>query len=402
MGNRICLSTKGIVLVGLILFCLNPVAITFLVFLYFITSRITHRSFLYLSSFIFAAYISCINATKVPDNDLEMYLDYYKAVNYTDFFTYITFLSQGEAIKEPLFSVLNYILYWIIGSNTKVYIFCISFISYGLLAYSLIKLAFKLELSYKVIIFCICIMMFTPYLFIMSAHLVRQILATSLLFYLLVDTSFYNNKKWWLVIAMVLIHTTTLFFVVFLFLPILKDRLVGKRLYCVILCFCLLSLYQVLSSYLYVVFENIPIVGYILKRTSQNTTFELSSLSMLQLIVSFCIVFIPFYYYYFYDKLSSKPSGGYLFVYIFIFLFLFIILNLHQLELSVRFNFFIWFLLPFSSTFFFKMIRVSNVQMGVMSILLILFFTYYISHGTWVYEKVNYSIIAPISSYFNL
>lgn len=48
------------------------------------------------------------------------------------------------------------------------------------------------------------------------------------------------------------------------------------------------------------------------------------------------------------------------------------------------------------------MIRVSNVQMGVMSILLILFFTYYISHGTWVYEKVNYSIIAPISSYFNL
>ena len=107
MGNRICLSTKGIVLVGLILFCLNPVAITFLVFLYFITSRITHRSFLYLSSFIFAAYISCINATKVPDNDLEMYLDYYKAVNYTDFFTYITFLSQGEAIKEPLFSVLN-------------------------------------------------------------------------------------------------------------------------------------------------------------------------------------------------------------------------------------------------------------------------------------------------------
>ena len=270
MGNRICLSTKGIVLVGLILFCLNPVAITFLVFLYFITSRITHRSFLYLSSFIFAAYISCINATKVPDNDLEMYLDYYKAVNYTDFFTYITFLSQGEAIKEPLFSVLNYILYWIIGSNTKVYIFCISFISYGLLAYSLIKLAFKLELSYKVIIFCICIMMFTPYLFIMSAHLVRQILATSLLFYLLVDTSFYNNKKWWLVIAMVLIHTTTLFFVVFLFLPILKDRLVGKRLYCVILCFCLLSLYQVLSSYLYVVFENIPIVGYILKRTSQN------------------------------------------------------------------------------------------------------------------------------------
>lgn len=77
-------------------------------------------------------------------------------------------------------------------------------------------------------------------------------------------------------------------------------------------------------------------------------------------------------------------------------------MNLHQLELSVRFNFFIWFLLPFSSTFFFKMIRVSNVQMGVMSILLILFFTYYISHGTWVYEKVNYSIIAPISSYFNL
>lgn len=75
MGNRICLSTKGIVLVGLILFCLNPVAITFLVFLYFITSRITHRSFLYLSSFVFAAYISCINATKVPDNDLEMNLN---------------------------------------------------------------------------------------------------------------------------------------------------------------------------------------------------------------------------------------------------------------------------------------------------------------------------------------
>jgi len=129
--------------------------------------------------------------------------------------------------------------------HPKVYIFCISFISYGLLAYSLIKLAFKLELSYKVIIFCICIMMFTPYLFIMSAHLVRQILATSLLFYLLVDTSFYNNKKWWLVIAMVLIHTTTLFFVVFLFLPILKDRLVGKRLYCVIyvfvFCLCIKS-----------------------------------------------------------------------------------------------------------------------------------------------------------------
>lgn len=141
------------------------------------------------------------------------------------------------------------------------------------------------------------------------------------------------------------------FFVVFLFLPILKDRLVGKRLYCVILCFCLLSLYQVLSSYLYVVFENIPIVGYILKRTSQNTTFELSSLSMLQLIVSFCIVFIPFYYYYFYDKLSSKPSGGYLFVHIFIFLFLFIILNLHQLELSVRFNFLFGFFYHFQAHF---------------------------------------------------
>lgn len=200
---------------------------------------------------------------------------------------------------------------------------------------------------------------------------------------------------------MVLIHTTTLFFVVFLFLPILKDRLVGKRLYCVILCFCLLSLYQVLSSYLYVVFENIPIVGYILKRTSQNTTFELSSLSMLQLIVSFCIVFIPFYYYYFYDKLSSKPSGGYLFVHIFIFLFLFIILNLHQLELSVRFNFLFGFFYHFKHIFLQddKGVECTN---GSDVYIVNSIFTYYISHGTWVYEKVNYSIIAPISSYFNL
>lgn len=88
---------------------------------------------------ILSAYVSLINVTKVPVNDLESYLEYFSAAGDMPLYEYLFYWNKYkagvESLKEPAYAVFSYFSYHILGGNQKhsffsslfSYIICIFF-----------------------------------------------------------------------------------------------------------------------------------------------------------------------------------------------------------------------------------------------------------------------------------
>ena len=78
---------------------------------------------------ILAIYLSLINSTKTPEADMENYLLRFKEVPETTFLDFIFF---GEGAREPIFSFLNYIGYYLSFGSFQFFIFLVSFMIFSI------------------------------------------------------------------------------------------------------------------------------------------------------------------------------------------------------------------------------------------------------------------------------
>ena len=103
------------------------------------------------------------------------------------------------------------------SANFKVFIIVHTTIAYFFYFLSIFKINKKLTRNYsnQLFVFLLAALFFT--LFSLSAHLMRQFIATSILLYFLVNKLFYNRNYWMLFVAAVLCHTSVIFFLPFLF-----------------------------------------------------------------------------------------------------------------------------------------------------------------------------------------
>ena len=145
------------------------------------------------------------------------------------------------------------------------------------------------------IVVSILFLFFSPVLFSYSVHLFRQILAGTILFYILVECFFYGKIKYWLIFMLPLIHSTTFLFIPMMFLFRFMNPYMNKKSIIIMLLFVvILSNYQSIASLLLTFISGkIVFLDYILSRASEDTRYELGKLPIHQIgILLFIVVAI--------------------------------------------------------------------------------------------------------------
>ena len=357
-----------VIILSLLLYPLLPFwSIILLSAIFAVNSQYKERIFI-LYLFLLSLYLGLINATKIPESDLIGYIDIFEDVEYYSFRTYI-FLAG----KEPVFFLYNYIIYYLIGGNTSSYIIITTVIAY-MFFFCAINKFLRLYSKNSIIIFSIIIAAFFPQLFSLSAHLIRQFLAASILLYAIVLKLFYNKKVWFFLVMAVLIHSTTLLFIPLMYLKPLKNKLSVKNGTFILLLIVGVGLFLPTVSEIIVNSVGNNIFTYAFTRVNR-ANIELEELSVLSFVVLAIIFFILILIQYHKsgEKIRILTPGIIHLANIFLIYAIFIIANLNNTEISLRF-FFLLTSFPLLVPLSFLMVKNNLIFIkGLISIAFIIF-----------------------------
>lgn len=330
--------------------------------------------------------IGFINTLKVPESDLLNYIDYFNLSANYNFFDYI--ILQNKAY---VYFSLNYISYYLLGGNFNIFIILYTGISYFFIFSAIRLLDKKLKLGYHSYLLAIIITVFFPNIFSISAHLMRQFLAISIIIFFIIKNIFDGDKKSVIYFFIAsLIHSSSLFFII-LFFPGLNKKISLLKGF-LFLTFTFIFFYSI-SNYSNF-FQSIPILGYAINRflNKENAIWETGNLSILIFVFQFFILLV-FYLGILKNKIIRDYRVNKLF-YITFFLVIFIIANYNNTEIALRFNFYIYFLLPISFYFIFGLLKINRVNYLTLfnGIIFIVFFTWFfidLINGRWEYNSLE-------------
>lgn len=375
-------------------FFVNPLISLVVIFAYIYfdrSPRFDSTNLLPAIGILLACFIGCINSTKITlnDPDLTWYLAGYKDAGQTPLWKYLlTFGLTGKG-REIAFPLFNYIIYQFVGNNDRLYVFIHSTVCYVLLNSAVVYFCRLLKLNDKSTILVMLVMTLTPYIFTMSAILLRQFLSGSLLMYITVMRIFYQKSCWILILTMILIHSSTLFFIPFLVLPFFKNPISNKNFHYYAFGFIIVIFIQQISSKFLPFFSSSSALGYALERASKDTTFVIEPLTTSKILVALILGILPIFIIHIFKPALKRIRGISHFFNILLVLVFFIIANLHQAELSVRFNFYIWLYFPFVLAFLIRIFPLPRVFHPLIFFSLLIFFILYLEIGVWRYRIGN-------------
>lgn len=199
------------------------------IIIYFLLFKVSRPLYFYVLFALLALYIGAVNTTKVPESDLGVYYDSFRAVAFYSLPDYLQsdYANKG---KEPVYYIFNYLIYQFSGGNFVFFVWLFTVTGYLFLFGAVYKFYRKIHGDSLSILLAVCILAFFNQYFNLTAHLVRQVLALSILMYYIVEKVFYHKNHYVLLVSAILIHSSVLFFVPLLFLPLLKKRLSLKKL----------------------------------------------------------------------------------------------------------------------------------------------------------------------------
>ena len=158
-----------------LLFLISPVSCAIISFMLFFKYKNNFRYQILCLIFI-SLFLGLINSLKVLEGDLINYSNFFNTVPEFNLLAYT--LVTG---KEIVFNLFNYIIYYLTVGNFSIYVIIFTLISYFLLSISILRMHKALKWSNNSLLLSIGVAFLFPTLFSMSAHLVRQFLAASLI-----------------------------------------------------------------------------------------------------------------------------------------------------------------------------------------------------------------------------
>jgi hypothetical protein len=211
--------------------------------------------------FLGSLYLGLVNITKIPESDLIQYL---AAFNNAKILSLGVFLALYS--REPLYYLVVYIMGNIDFLDSNYFILASTFIQYFVYLVAVLKLCLYINLSHRTIVAFIVILLFFPSLFSISAHLMRQFMASSICIYVLVQMLIFKKINFLLAICSFLNHFfVSLFFFLIASLKFAYSKKISKALVLISSSFTLaLFTVALYSSAQY--FVNVPYLGAIFSR----------------------------------------------------------------------------------------------------------------------------------------
>lgn len=366
----------------MLVFMLNPIMCIIALFTY-ITIEKQYRRMLFPFCLLSILFLCFLNIVKIPASDQIYYNQLYESAGRISFFKYLFIWG-----KEPVFTLINWILYHTLQGSVTLYSFMLTLLSYSLLLFSVYRFCKANKYSYEILYLTLIAMLFIPYIYTQSLHAIRQFLANTLLIYILIEHIFYHKKMWITIslsIIMCLIHSSSALFVPFLFLPFLQKKINKKNIaYYGIIIVGLLT-YRLFASSISPYLSN-DTLNYIARRASQNAQQEVSTLPIYVIVLEIISLLIIFYSIYF-KKNKFKNEKIIYFMHIILILIIFILLNYNQKVLSIRYTFYLWLFYPFCIAFLFSYFKKKAFVCYGTGIFIFLYFLFYIEKmSIWIYK----------------
>lgn len=373
----------SLILLTISIFLISPVASLLL----FILSNIYRRpSILEYKFFIllFSIFLGIINSGKILENDLINYEKWFIDAGSTPFIDYIFYQN-----KEPVFFIYNYVLHLITTGNFKLYLLINTTVCYFILGISLLRLHSYTRKSNYAFLISLFVLYLFPILFSLSAQLIRQFLAASLIVLIIVEISTQNRKLIPIFIASSLIHTTSVFFASIYLLDFFKKR---KLSYTVTIVFCASTIILLIRfPYIFAQLQiGNPFIDYSLSRLSNinNSYVNLGTIGPLNLALFFFILSSFF--------MNKMKTNGDLRVFqgVNLLLLALVLATIKNPEVSIRFSFYFYFILPFAAYFTFN--RIMQIDDAIIGPLILFFsltlmstwFVYKLYNGVWTYSEI--------------
>lgn len=371
-----------------LLFLISPVTAAILSFI-LLFYHASNEKKVNSSIFFLALFLGLLNSLKVPENDLKMYLEHYNYAELKGLLEYLLYFG-----KEPFYYSLNYFFYKISFGSFTLYVIFFSVVSYYLIFKSIWKIHNKLKGSKYALLVTIAVAFLFPMLFSLSAHIMRQFLASSFIIYILTCKIFYNENKYLFFLLAVLTHTTSLIFII-IFLPLNKKvKLIRVLLFSVLFVSFILSLF-IYANELYLIFESTPVLSYLFLRLSNTDQyFQTDNLGFVNYALQLFIV-AAFYIQSISKKFIHIEYERYKLFFISLLLFLFIISNYYNTEIALRFSFYMYFFFPlafyFFGLFFGRRVEKAVSQISFIPIILIFlfWFIFKLTNGSWTYNNLD-------------
>ena len=328
-----------------------------------------------------------INTTKIPESDMLTYSESYNYAKTTSFFNFLDAFG-----KEPVYYIAMYVFGGLLNAEFKLFVFLQTALAYSLFLYSIFKFYIKVSGRINLAIFALLVGSLFFELFSLSAHLMRQFLASSILLFCIVNYCLYKKNNWFLLGISAFIHSTIFFFLPFIFTSSFKQKLEVKKLILPIILvitvvYYLEDLVMYLSSNTPSYFEFIFVR--LIEGDFKDLTGDINQGMLITNIISLAFACCS------YAILSIRNvhnNGLYHFLNIFLALILFTLLTIDSPLISYRFSFYAYFFFPFIFPLLLQFVPVKAItiiiQFIVISVLLYRF-GYKLDHGSFTYESVE-------------
>lgn len=346
------------------------------------------RSYMILLCSVCITMLAVINMSKINESDLINYVD-----NFLDSGRYglLETLSHLKKPTESMYTVYTWLIYHLLGRDQIIFKFITTLIIYVFLSIATFTFCIKVTNLKGLTIATLIITLFNPYIFSLSLHVIRQMLAVSIFVYVLVEYCLLRKKNWILIVSCPFIHTMSLLFVILLFIPILRKPIKGNLVGYGIVLLTLASIKIISSYFLSFSFLSASQVSYALSRAASETGYDLEPASFLAKMLALSILLCSFYLGQYKIEKCNEGSIAYGLRHLYNISMMgafFVLLNTNISEVFTRF---LMFLYPFIPFIFCGLLMNTRFKTGFyisISFIVVFVFIKLVENGVWTYQNL--------------
>lgn len=387
-----------------LLFILNPLASIFCGAVWLISKKNPAESHLRFCLALLALWISLVNITKVPASDQIMYLKWYDGLENLNSISRIFQYSGNEKVyKEPIYGLFQFICHTIYFGNSKLFFLTASFVSYYFLFLAVDIILRKAGQRLNAVIFGVVCCTFFNQFFYLSIHLLRQIMAFSIILYAIALRTQDGRNHWIPLICAPLIHTTAALFALLAIIPLIYHRM-KMREYLIMLCPLLIvtigsmAFGSMMTSFL----GDNSASGYAFRRMSTNLSDGVDSNPLVIAIMIIPLSVISLLTLKRLSKSKNLTSPLYPIIYLFLFLAIMILSLSDRPLLQYRFTFVTYQFLPFILPLLFSSkSKWRNPYFLIVGSFFVLRFLLTFDNSAWTYKLTTLDMLTwPAPFYF--
>lgn len=386
------------------LFLLNPLAAIASGGLWLVLKRNPAESDLHFWLGLLALWISLVNMTKTPASDQIMYQHLFAKYAYIDLWDGM-FDYTSTKLKEPVYGLYQYICYHLFWGNDKIFFLTTSFISYYFLFLSANIILQKAGQGIQAVVFGVVCCTFFNQFFYLSIHLLRQVMAFSIVLYAVALRTEDGRNHWLLLVCATLIHTTSAIFAGLALFPCIYHRMNLKETVLMLLPLFIITIGSItFGSFMLSVLGDNNAGAYAFKRMSTDYDDGVASSPVTIAIMLIPLSFIALQTLFRLSKQKRRhyQSPLYPIIYLFLILAIFIISMTGRPLMQYRFLFVTYQILPFLLPLLFPPKSIwRQPYFLLVGILFVLRFLLTFNNSDWVYNITAIDMLTwPVPFYF--